>query len=124
MAMRLREAVRLMTDFHRAENVIQLKVVHLLRHNQFLTFGRTNPTASRCCPNGGGRNIDIQLTDHMLLDLWKKFVLLSGTSGMTASTRQSLGVIRDDDDMRAFFYKLMHDTNLFAQAARDGTNIG
>src|SRR6516162_5318872 len=41
-------------------------------------------------------NIDIQLTDHMLLDLWKKFVLLSGTSGMTASTRQPLGVIRDD----------------------------
>jgi hypothetical protein len=37
---------------------------------------------------------------HMLLDLWKKFVLLSGTSGMTSSTRQPLGVIRDDDDMR------------------------
>ena len=55
-------------------------------------------------------NVDIQLTDHMLLDLWKKFVLLSGTSGMTASTRQTLGVIRDDDDMRAFLYKLMHDT--------------
>ena len=53
-------------------------------------------------------NIDIKLTDHMLLDLWKKFVLLSGTSGMTSSTRQPLGVIRDDDDMRTFFYKLMH----------------
>ena len=51
-------------------------------------------------------NIDIQLSDHMLLDLWKKFVLLSGTSGMTASTRQPLGVVRDDDDMHAFFYKL------------------
>ena len=62
-------------------------------------------------------NIDIQLTDHMLLDLWKKFVLLSGTSGMTASTRQSLGVIRDDDDMRAFFYKLMHDTMAVGRAA-------
>ena len=53
----------------------------------------------------------------MLLDLWKKFVLLSGTSGMTASTRQSLGVIRDDDDMRAFFYKLMHDTMAVGRAA-------
>ena len=31
-----------MTDFHRAE-VIQLGVVHMFRHNQFLTFGRTNP---------------------------------------------------------------------------------
>jgi 2-dehydropantoate 2-reductase len=55
-------------------------------------------------------NIDITLTDHMLLDIWKKFVVLSGTSGITASTRQPLGVIRDDEDMRAFFYKLMHET--------------
>ena len=36
-------------------------------------------------------NIDIPLTGNMLLDIWKKFVLLSGTSGMTASTRQPLG---------------------------------
>ena len=35
-------------------------------------------------------NIDITLTDHMLLDIWKKFVMLSGTSGITASTRQPL----------------------------------
>jgi 2-dehydropantoate 2-reductase len=53
----------------------------------------------------------------MLLDLWKKFVLLSGTSGMTASTRQPLGVIRDDDDMRAFLYKLMHETIAVGRAA-------
>jgi 2-dehydropantoate 2-reductase len=43
-------------------------------------------------------DIDITLTDHMLFDIWKKFVLLSGTSGITASTRQPLGVIRDDED--------------------------
>lgn len=61
-------------------------------------------------------NIDIALADHMLLDIWKKFVLLSGTSGITASTRQSLGIIRDDDDMRAFFYKLMHETIAVARA--------
>src|SRR5580704_116714 len=33
-------------------------------------------------------NVDITLSDHMLLDIWKKFVLLSGTSGITATTRQ------------------------------------
>jgi 2-dehydropantoate 2-reductase len=55
-------------------------------------------------------NIEITLTDHMLVDIWKKFVLLSGTSGITASTRQPLGVTRDDEDMRAFFYQLMHET--------------
>jgi 2-dehydropantoate 2-reductase len=62
-------------------------------------------------------NIDVTLTDHMLLDIWKKFVLLSGTSGITASTRQPLGVIRDDEDMRAFFYKLMHETMAVGRAA-------
>jgi 2-dehydropantoate 2-reductase len=54
--------------------------------------------------------IDVTLSDHMLVDLWKKFVVLTGTSGSTASTRQPLGVIRDDEDMRALFYKLMHET--------------
>jgi 2-dehydropantoate 2-reductase len=62
-------------------------------------------------------DVDITLTDHILLDIWKKFVLLSGTSGITASTRQPLGVIRDDVDMRAFFYKLMHETIAVGSAA-------
>jgi 2-dehydropantoate 2-reductase len=62
-------------------------------------------------------NIDITLTNHMVLDIWKKFVLLSGTSGITASTRQPLGVIRDDEDMRAFFYQLMHETIAVGRAA-------
>ncbi len=62
-------------------------------------------------------SIDVTLADDMLLDLWKKFVLLSGTSSITASTRQSLGVIRDDDDMRAFLFKLMHETLAVGRAA-------
>jgi 2-dehydropantoate 2-reductase len=62
-------------------------------------------------------NIEITLADHMLIDIWKKFVLLSGTSGITASTRQPLGVIRDDEDMRAFFYRLMHETIGVGRAA-------
>src|SRR6516164_9590838 len=62
-------------------------------------------------------NIDITLSDHTLGDIWKKFVLLSGTSGITASTRQPLGVIRDDEDMRAFFFKLMDETMAVGRAA-------
>src|SRR5207253_10179347 len=61
--------------------------------------------------------IDITATGDMLLEIWKKFVLLSGTSGITASTRQPLGVIRDDKDMRAFFFKLMHETMAVGRAA-------
>jgi 2-dehydropantoate 2-reductase len=61
--------------------------------------------------------IDITLTDQMLLEIWKKFVVLSGTSGITASTRQPLGVIRDDQHMRAFFFGLMHETMAVGRAA-------
>jgi 2-dehydropantoate 2-reductase len=35
---------------------------------------------------------------------------------MTASTRQPLGVIREDADMRAFFYKLMNETLVVGRA--------
>jgi len=61
-------------------------------------------------------SIDITLTDQMLLEIWKKFVVLSGTSSVTASTRQPLGVIRDDQHMRAFFFTLMHETMAVGRA--------
>ena len=78
--------------------------------------GRRDPVLVSYVEQIKAANIDITLTDHMLLDLWKKFVLLSA-SGITASTRQPLGVIRDDEDMRAFFYKLMHETMAVGRAA-------
>ena len=53
----------------------------------------------------------------MLLDIWKKFVLLSGTSGMTASTPKSLGLIREDADMRALLFKLMNEATAVGRAA-------
>lgn len=61
--------------------------------------------------------IDATLSDHMLVDLWKKFIVLTGTSGITSSTRQPLGVIRADEDMRALFYKLMYETIAVGRAA-------
>ena len=64
-------------------------------------------------------NVDITVTKNMLLDIWKK-LLLSGTSGMTASTRKSLGLIREDADMRALLFKLMHETTAVGRAAGVG----
>jgi 2-dehydropantoate 2-reductase len=61
--------------------------------------------------------IDITLSDDMWLDLWKKFALLTGTSGATASTRQFLGVIRDDPDMHTMLRRLMHETVTVGRAA-------
>jgi 2-dehydropantoate 2-reductase len=72
--------------------------------------GRPDSTLARYVDKIKAASIDITLAENMLLELWKKFVLLSGTSSITASTRQPLGLIRDDPDMRAFFFKLMEET--------------
>ncbi len=78
---------------------------------------RPDPTLASYVEQIRAASIDITLTDHILLDIWKKFVLLSGTSGVTASTRQPLGVIRDDEDMRALLFKLMQETMAVGRAA-------
>jgi 2-dehydropantoate 2-reductase len=79
--------------------------------------GRPDPTLAAYVDRMKAAGIDITLSETMLLDIWKKFVLLSGTSGATASTRCTLGVIRDDADMRAFFFRLMHETMAVGRAA-------
>jgi 2-dehydropantoate 2-reductase len=61
--------------------------------------------------------VDIVLSEQMKTELWKKFVLLSGTSGITASTRQPLGPIRTDPDMRAFFFRLMGESFAVGKAS-------
>src|SRR3954453_13817121 len=78
--------------------------------------GRSDPVLAGYVDHMKAANIDVTLSDHMLVDIWKKFVLLSGTSGITASTRQPLGVIRDDEDVRAFFFNLMNETMAVGRA--------
>jgi 2-dehydropantoate 2-reductase len=78
---------------------------------------RADPVLAGYVEQVKAAGIDVTLADDMLLDTWKKFVLLSGTSGATASTRQQLGVIRDDPDMRAFFFRLMQETTAVGRAA-------
>ena len=54
-------------------------------------------------------NIDITLLDDMFLEIWKKFVLLAGTSSITAGARQRIDAIRNDEDLQALFKTLMHE---------------
>jgi 2-dehydropantoate 2-reductase len=61
--------------------------------------------------------IEIVLSPTMLTELWKKFVLLSGTSSITSGTRQPLGPIRDDADMRSLFFTLMAESLAVGKAA-------
>src|SRR5258705_10900319 len=43
---------------------------------------------------------DATLSEQILTELWMKFILLATNAGITAATRQPIGKLRDDDDIR------------------------
>jgi 2-dehydropantoate 2-reductase len=46
---------------------------------------------------------DATLSEQILTDLWMKFILLASNSGIMALSRQPIGKLRDDPDMRPIF---------------------
>jgi len=48
--------------------------------------------------------------------LWEKFVFLSAMSGVTGATRQPIGVIRADPDLRAVLERAMREAVIVARA--------
>jgi 2-dehydropantoate 2-reductase len=54
--------------------------------------------------------IECELTEDILRALWEKFVLLVAVSGATTVTRNPVGVVRADPDMRWLFEALMRET--------------
>jgi 2-dehydropantoate 2-reductase len=85
---------------------------------------QTGPFHSITCGAIGGRadasletfvdqakaHINITLSDNIERDRWKKFIFLSATSGATAVTRNSMGPILADAEMRALFRSIMAET--------------
>ncbi len=54
--------------------------------------------------------IPITLSHNIERDRWHKFIFLSGTSGATAVTRNTMGPILADADTRAMFHNIMRET--------------
>jgi 2-dehydropantoate 2-reductase len=48
---------------------------------------------------------DATHSDHILTDLWSKFILLATNSAMTAATRSPLGKLREDPDIAPLFLR-------------------
>src|SRR6267154_3519656 len=46
---------------------------------------------------------DATLSEQILTELWMKFILLAGNASMMAATRQPIGKLRDDPDLRPIF---------------------
>ena len=51
------------------------------------------------------------------LMLWEKFCWIAGVSGVTAVTRQPIGIVRIDPDMRALFVNCVHGCAAVGRAA-------
>jgi 2-dehydropantoate 2-reductase len=79
--------------------------------------GRDDDTLNRYADAFKAAGIDFSVTATMNTDMWKKFVLLSGTSGITASTRRPIGDILADPDMKALFLKLMSEAVAVGRAS-------
>ncbi len=95
----------------------------LIRHTAMdhLIFGELDGTRSlrlqqllaACGPAG----FQATLSDHVLIDIWAKFVRLSVFSGMTAVTRCPLGPLREDPDLFAMVQAAAMETMKVAHAS-------
>ena len=59
---------------------------------------------------------DATLSEQITTELWMKFVLLATNAGMTAATRQPIGILRDDPDLRPLFVAACEETIAVAKA--------
>jgi 2-dehydropantoate 2-reductase len=84
-----------------SSKVAIIRCGHLDRH--------TDPTLAAFIAAGNKAGFDIALSDDIERDLWAKFVMLAGTSGITAATRFSMGPVLADPDTRALYLALMQE---------------
>jgi len=50
------------------------------------------------------------LSEAIITELWMKFILLATNAGMTALSRQPMGPLRDDPDIRPYFVSACQET--------------
>jgi 2-dehydropantoate 2-reductase len=60
---------------------------------------------------------DATLSEQIITELWMKFIALATNASMTAVTRQPIGGLRDDPDMRPYFVAACQETIALAQAS-------
>jgi len=53
---------------------------------------------------------DATLSEQILTELWMKFIVLTANAGITALTRQPVGKLRDDPDVRPIFVATCQET--------------
>lgn len=74
--------------------------------------GRAGAFVHACTQAG----IDAEVAQEIERALWEKFVFLSALSGVTALSRQPVGFVRSDPDLRGAFEAAMKETVALARA--------
>ena len=85
-----------------------------------MIFGELNGKRSKrgedflaLCQKAG---FDATLSEQITTDLWMKFILLAANASITAATRQPIGKLRDDPDIRAVFEAAWQETAAVGRA--------
>jgi 2-dehydropantoate 2-reductase len=72
--------------------------------------GSINLVLERFAASSVNANCIVKFSGDIQRERWRKFVVLTGTSGATALTRMTLGAILEDTDTRAFLLDIMQET--------------
>ncbi len=94
-------------------SIIEPGVIRQVGTFMRMIFGELDGTISErakdflaMCQKAG---FDATLSDQILTELWMKFALLATNASMTAVTRQPIGKLRDDPDVRAIFLSAIQE---------------
>lgn len=96
-----------------ATTIEQPGVIRQTGPMQRLIFGEFDGSLSsrgqrllEACLAGG---INAELSEHILREIWQKYVFLVGLSGTTTTMRKAIGPIRENAQTRAFLLDLMRE---------------
>src|SRR5246500_4212301 len=101
-------------------SIIQPGVIRQVGTFMRMIFGELDGKISKrgqdllaLCQKAG---FDVTLSDQILTDLWMKFILLATNASITASTRQPIGKLRDDPDIRPVIVAAVKEVHAVAKA--------
>jgi 2-dehydropantoate 2-reductase len=78
--------------------------------------GKTSPAIEAFAEAGRRAGFDMVVSENIARTLWEKYVLLATNAGLTALTRQPVGVVYADADLRRLATEMMREVVAVANA--------
>ncbi len=96
-------------------------LIRHIGHEPTLMLGELDGTSSERLERLAGAltaaGITVELPDSILLEMWKKFLFITGWGGLGAISRAPIGILREQPATRAIIDQCMHETQAVARAA-------